>query len=61
MRLILDTDVLIRAEKQAAELDFRCWASHGDACISAITVLTANVADFDRMPGVVLVPFESAT
>jgi len=35
--LILDTDVLIRAEKQAAEIDFTRWASHGEAYISAIT------------------------
>ena len=132
MGLILDTDVLIRGEKQAVEVDFRRWAEHGDAYISAITcselligvhrantsarrarrsayveallarlptlafdatvarthaqllaalprnvtlgahdliigatglahgfaVLTANVADFGRMPGVVVVPFE---
>lgn len=37
MGLILDTDVLIRAEKQAAEIDFTRWADHGDAYISAIT------------------------
>ena len=35
--LILDTDVLIRAEKQAAEIDFTRWAAHGEAYISAIT------------------------
>lgn len=132
MGLILDTDVLIRGEKQAAEIDFTRWAEHGDACISAITcselligvhrantaarrarrsayvetllahlpvlafdatvarthaqllgalprnvtlgahdliigatalahgfaLLTAKVADFGRMPGVVVVPFE---
>lgn len=130
--LILDTDVLIRSEKQAAEVDFTRWAEHGEAYISAITcselligvhrantparrarrsayvetllarlpalafdatvarthaqllaalprnvtlgahdliigatalahgfaLLTANVADFGRMPGVVVVPFE---
>lgn len=37
MGLILDTDVLIRGEKQAAEVDFTRWAEHGDAYISAIT------------------------
>jgi len=130
--LILDTDVLIRAEKQLAGVDFTRWAGHGDAYISAITcsellvgvhrsdtpsrrarrsayveallarlpvlafdaivarthaqllgalarnvtlgahdliigatalahgfaLLTANVADFERMPGVAVVPFE---
>ena len=35
--LILDTDVLIRAEKQAAEIDFTRWAGRGEAYISAIT------------------------
>jgi predicted nucleic acid-binding protein len=35
--LILDTDVLIRGEKQAAEVDFTRWVGHGDAYISAIT------------------------
>lgn len=132
MGLILDTDVLIRGEKQAAEVDFTRWAEHGEAYISAITcselligvhrantparrarrsayveallarlpilaldatvarthaqllgalarnvtlgahdlmvgatalahgfaLLTANVADFGRMPGVVVVPFQ---
>ena len=130
--LILDTDVLIRGEKRAAELDFTRWAEYGDDYISAITcselligvhrantparraqrsayvetllarlpvlafdatvarthaqllgalprnvtlgahdliigatalahgfaLLTANVADFGRMPGVMVVPFE---
>jgi predicted nucleic acid-binding protein len=130
--LILDTDVLIRGEKQAAEIDFTRWAEHGEAYISAITcselligvhrantparrarrsayvetllarlpalpfdatvarthaqllaalprnvtlgahdliigatalahgfaLLSANIADFGRMPGVVVVPFE---
>lgn len=37
MGLILDTDVLIHGEKQAAEVDFTRWAQHGDAYISAIT------------------------
>ncbi len=37
MGLILDTDVLIRAEKQSAEIDFTRWAGHGEAYISAIT------------------------
>ena len=132
MGLILDTDVLIRGEKQAAGVDFTRWAEHGEAYISAITcselligvhrantparrarrsayvetllarlpilafdvtvarthaqllgtlarnvtvgahdlmigatalahgfaLLTANVGDFSRMPGVVVVPFE---
>ena len=132
MGLILDTDVLIRGEKQGVEIDFTRWTEHGDAYISAITcselligvhrantparrtrrsayvetllarlpilafdatvarthaqmlgalarnvtlgahdlligatalahgfaLLTANVADFGRMPGVVVVPFE---
>ena len=132
MGLILDTDVLIRGEKQGVEIDFTRWAKHGEAYMSAITcselligvhradtparrarrsayvetllarvpilsfdatvarthaqllgalprnvtlgahdliigatalahgfaLLTANVTDFDRMPGVVVVPFE---
>ena len=132
MGLILDTDVLIRGEKQGVEIDFTRWAEHGDAYMSAITcsellvgvhrantparrarrsayvetllarvpiltfdttvarthaqllsalprnitlgahdliigatalahgfaLLTANVADFGRMPGVLVVPFE---
>ena len=37
MGLILDTDVLIRGEKQATQVDFTRWAEHGDAYISAIT------------------------
>ena len=37
MGLILDTDVLIRGERQAAEVDFTRWVGHGDAYISAIT------------------------
>lgn len=37
MGLILDTDVLIRAEKRAQEIDFTRWQEHGDAYISAIT------------------------
>jgi len=37
MGLILDTDVLIRGEKQGAEVDFTRWAGYGDAYISAIT------------------------
>lgn len=37
MGLILDTDVLIRGEKRAAEVDFTRWAEHGAAYISAIT------------------------
>jgi predicted nucleic acid-binding protein len=35
--LILDTDVLIRGEKQSAAVDFTRWAEHGNAYISAIT------------------------
>ena len=132
MGLILDTDVLIRGEKQGIEIDFTRWSEHGEAYMSAITcselligvyrantparrarrsayvetvlarvpilafdatvarthaqllgalarnvtlgahdliigatalahgfaLLTANVADFGRMPGVVVVPFE---
>lgn len=37
MGLILDTDVLIRGEKQAIEVDFTRWAQYGEAYISAIT------------------------
>lgn len=37
MGLILDTDVLIRAEKTAEPTDFGKWAHHGEAFISAIT------------------------
>ena len=37
MGLILDTDVLIRGEKQGAEIDFTRWVEHGEAYISAIT------------------------
>lgn len=37
MGLILDTCILIHAERHGA-LDFSPWASHGDAFISAITV-----------------------
>lgn len=35
MGLILDTDVLIRSEKQAAEVDFTRWAEHGEAALVA--------------------------
>lgn len=37
MGLILDTDMLIRAEKAAEPIDFRKWSHHGEAFISAIT------------------------
>ena len=37
MGLVLDTCILIHAERHGA-LDFSPWASHGDAFISAITV-----------------------
>lgn len=37
MGLILDTDVLIRAEKATEPTDFGKWAHHGEAFISAIT------------------------
>lgn len=37
MGLILDTNVLIRAERKGASIDFSPWASWGDAYISAIT------------------------
>jgi len=37
MGLVLDTCILIHAERHEA-LDFSPWASHGDAFISAITV-----------------------
>jgi tRNA(fMet)-specific endonuclease VapC len=38
MGLVLDTDVIIRAERSTAPLDFNRWASYGNAYISAITV-----------------------
>lgn len=38
MGLILDTGVIIRAEKAKSEIDFDRWADQGDAHISAITV-----------------------
>lgn len=37
MGLILDTDVLIRAEKDPEAVDFTRWAGHGEAFISAVT------------------------
>ena len=37
MGLILDTDVLIRAEKMTDPIDFGKWSHHGEAFISAIT------------------------
>ncbi len=37
MGLILDTDVLIRAEKVTDPIDFGKWSHHGEAFISAIT------------------------
>ncbi len=38
MGLILDTDVIIGAERAATALDFTRWASYGNAYVSAITV-----------------------
>jgi len=35
--LIIDTNVLICAERGRQSVDFSCWAEHGDAFISAIT------------------------
>jgi predicted nucleic acid-binding protein len=35
--LILDTNVLIRADRAGASVDFGPWSSRGDAYISAIT------------------------
>lgn len=37
MGLILDTNVLIRAERKGASIDFSPWDPWGDAYISAIT------------------------
>lgn len=37
MGLVLDTNVLIRAERDRRNIDFTLWAKHGDAFISAIT------------------------
>jgi tRNA(fMet)-specific endonuclease VapC len=37
MGLILDTDILIRAEKAPEAIDFSQWASYGSAFISAVT------------------------
>jgi predicted nucleic acid-binding protein len=37
MGLVLDTGIIIRAER-GGSLDFSPWADHGDAFISAITV-----------------------
>lgn len=39
MALIIDTSILILAERQAkGSIDFKQWEAHGDAFISAITV-----------------------
>jgi len=38
MGLVLDTDVIIKAERLDTPLDFNQWASYGNAYISAITV-----------------------
>jgi tRNA(fMet)-specific endonuclease VapC len=38
MGLILDTCVLIRAEKNVKQVDFKKWEHYGEAYISAITV-----------------------
>lgn len=37
MGLIIDTNVLIRAERSRTSIDFRQWEEHGDVFISAIT------------------------
>lgn len=37
MGLILDTNVLIRAERNGGSVDFSRWSSWGDAYISAVT------------------------
>ncbi len=37
MGLVLDTNVLIRADREGAAVDFTPWSSQGDAYISAIT------------------------
>lgn len=37
MGLIIDTNVLIRAERSHTSIDFRQWEEHGDVFISAIT------------------------
>ncbi len=37
MGIVLDTNVLIRAEKGAQALDFSQWRDHGNAFISAVT------------------------
>ena len=67
MGLILDTGVLIRGEKRSAErggLARNVTLGAHDLIIGAtalahgFALLTANVADFRRMPGVVVVPFE---
>jgi predicted nucleic acid-binding protein len=36
--LIVDTSVLIRAERDGGKLDFSRWSDRGDAFISAVTV-----------------------
>ena len=38
MGLLIDTDVLILAERQRATLDFSAWLQRGTAFISAVTV-----------------------
>jgi tRNA(fMet)-specific endonuclease VapC len=37
MGLLIDTDVLVLADRQRAKLDFTPWQQHGSAYISAIT------------------------
>lgn len=37
MGLIVDTNVLIRAERDRAAVDFTHWTAHGDVYISAVT------------------------
>lgn len=37
MGLLIDTDVLVLAERQRTALDFSAWQGHGTAFISAVT------------------------
>ena len=51
MGLILNTNVLIQAERKGASIDFRPWDSWGDAYISAIVaselLVGVHRADFE--------------
>ena len=38
MGLIIDTNVLIRAERAGTQMDFAQWADYGDAYLSLVTV-----------------------